>query len=231
MKVLDYINDLTKRVGTPYIYAAKQNKDYSKVTTLDNIKQLQKMYGKGYVWDSDLSKSGRTCCDCSGFVDYKFQKGYNSTMLLNNAQSIISFRKSNGKLDMSKVYTIPLGSVLWQKGHVGIFIGYIGKIPYYIAQDGSKNNCRIAKLIDSGFSKALYNIKGYELDYYKPTTFRTTRKTNAYTSNNAKKIKRTFKKGKKLNGVYILNNYILCRSYSKNQDCWVSVRDLVEVKK
>ena len=230
MKVLDYIKDLKKRVGCPYIYGAKQDKTHSKVTTLEQIKSLQRTYGKGYIWDSDLSKNGRTCCDCSGFIDYQFQKGYNSGMLLDNAEDVISIRKSNGKIDTSKLYKVPLGSVLWQKGHVGVFIGYIGNIPYYIAQDGSRANCRIAKLTDSGFTKALYNIKGYNLDYFKPCKYKVVRKTNGYTSNKAKIVKRTFKKGKKINAVYRLNNYVLCRKYSKNQDCWVSIRDLVEIK-
>lgn len=230
MNAINYIKDLRKRVGSPYVYGAKQNKEYNKITTFKEIVSLQKLYGSGYVWDSDIKKCDSTCCDCSGFVDYLFQKGYNSTMLFNNASNIINIRKANGKLDKSKLYKVPIGAIVWCKGHVGVFIGYKGTVPYYIAQDGSRNNCRINKLSDSPFTHALYNIKGYNIEYYTPTTFKTNKKTTAYTTSKAKVVKRTFGKGKKVNAVYRLNNYVLLRKYSYNRDCWVSIRDLVEIK-
>lgn len=230
MRATEYIKDLKKRVGSPYVYGVKQNKEHNKVTSRAEIINLQKIYGKGYVWDSDVNKAGGTCCDCSGFVDYQFQKGYNSTMLNLKADNVVSIRKKNGSLDASKLKSVPLGAVLWQKGHVGVFIGYNGSTAYYIAQDGSRANCRIAKVKDSGFTHALYNIEGYDIKYYIPRKFKTTRKTNAYTTNNAKVKLKTFKKGVKINAVARVNNYVLCRKYGYNMNCWVSIRDLVELK-
>lgn len=32
------------------------------------IKALQDIYGTGYVWNSDLQKAGKLCCDCSGLI-------------------------------------------------------------------------------------------------------------------------------------------------------------------
>lgn len=229
MKTLEYIKNLKKRIGSPYVYGAKQNKEHSKVTTREDILKLQKTYGRGFVWDSDINKAGGTCCDCSGFVDYPFQKGYNSTMLNQKADNVINIRTKRGNLDTKTLAKIPLGAVLWQSGHVGIFIGYQGKTAYYIAQDGSRYNCRVAKVKDSGFTHALYNIDGYDLEYYIPRKFKTTRKTFGYTTNNAKVKARKFKRGAKINAVARLNNYVLCRKYSYNMNCWVSIRDLVEL--
>lgn len=229
MRAIEYVNDLKKRVGAPYVYGAKQNKDFNKRTTLADIETLQDKYGKGYVWDSDLIKANNYCCDCSGFVDYQFQMGYSSS-LLQVADKIECIRKSNGKLDMSKVKKIPLGAVLWQQGHVGVFIGFKGATPYYIAEDGSKYNCRINKLSDSGFTRACWKHAGYNITFYNPKTFKTIRKTTAYTTNEAIKKKRTYQKGVTINAVAKVNNYVLCRNYGYNQNCWVSIRDLVEVK-
>lgn len=229
MRAIDYIKDLKKRVGSPYVYGAKQNKEHDKITTREDIIKLQKMYGSGYVWNSDINKAGGTCCDCSGFVDYQFQRGYNSTMLNNKADRVVSIRNKWGKLDSKVLATIPLGAVLWQNGHVGVYIGYIGRTAYYIAQDGSRANCRIAKIKDSGFTHALYEIEGYDIKYYLPRKFRTTRKTYGYTSNKAKVKLRKFRKGEKINAVARVNNYVLCRKYSYNMNCWVSIRDLVEL--
>lgn len=229
MKAIEYINNLKKRVGSLYVYGAKQSVNYDRVTTRSDILKLQELYGDAYVWDTDLNKSGNTCCDCSGFIDYLFQKGYNSNMLYLYANDKISIRTKNGNLDNKVLNTIPLGSVLWQAGHVGVFIGYIGNVAYYIAQDGSRANCRIAKVSESGFTQALYNIKGYDIQYYMPQKFKVAKTTYAYTTNKAKIKKRKFIKGTTINAVARLNNYVLCRKYSYNQDCWVSVKDLIKL--
>lgn len=227
MEAIDYINDLKKRVGSLYIYGAKQNAKYDRVITMSDILKLQKMYGNAYVWDTDLNKAGNTCCDCSGFVDYLFQKGYNSDLLYLNAGNIINIRTKNGNLNNKVLNKVPLGAIVWQRGHVGVFIGYIGKTAYYIAQDGSRANCRIAKLSKSGFTHALYNIKGYNINFYVPQKFKVAKTTYAYTTNKAKVKKKKFIKGTKVNAVARLNNYVLCKKYSYNQDCWVNVKDLI----
>ena len=229
MRAIEYVKELKKRVGAPYVYGAKQNKAHSKITTRQDIINLQNTYGKGYIWDSDINKAGGTCCDCSGFVDYQFQRGYSSSMLNQKADDVVCIRKKNGNLNSKVLKNIPLGAVLWQSGHVGVFIGYNGSTAYYIAQDGSKNNCRIAKVKDSGFTHALYNIEGYDIKYYTPRQFKTTRKTLAYTTNNAKVVARKFRKGVKINAVARVNNYVLCQKYGYNMNCWVSIRNLVEL--
>lgn len=230
MNVFTYINNLVKYEGAPYVYGAKQTKNFDRLHSKEDIQKLQSMYGRGMVWDSDLGKRGMTCCDCSGFVDFQFQKGYNSSMLFDNSTDCRYIRKKNGKISKKILKQIPLGAVLYQKGHVGVFIGWVDKTPYYIAEDGSRFNCRINKVSDSGFNWACWGMYN-DLKLYRPKQFKVVRNCKAYTTADERRVKRTFKKGKKIHAVMKVNNHVLCRNYSRNRDCWVSVRDLVEIIK
>lgn len=228
MNVYDYIIKLVKCLNAPYVYGAKQNKNFSKVYSREQIRQLQNMYGVGMVWDSDLSKSGMTCCDCSGFVDFPFQSGYNSYSMFCNARQSAHIRTKRGRISKRKLKKVPIGAVLYQKGHVGVFIGWDKNIPYYIAEDGSRYNCRINKVSESGFNFACWDIYD-ELKLFTPKKYKVVRSCKGYTTPNEKRKKRQFKKGKKLHGVMCVDGHILCRKYSKNRDCWVSSRNLVEL--
>ena len=213
---LNFVKELKKRVGQPYVYGCKQNKQFNIFYNKKKIKELKKLY-PNQIWQSDLKKSG-TCCDCSGFVDYLFQKGYNSSALFKNAKQHLHIR-DYGKL--INVKHIPVGAILWKNGHVGVFYGWKKRTPYYIAEDGSLTNCRINKLKDSEFTYALIGVKGYDLILFKPKKVKIKKSCHAYKNPNNKFIKRKYRKGKKLWIVGKVNNYYLARYYSYNQDCWI----------
>lgn len=124
------------KLGVPYVYGMK-----GEVMTLAKYNQLKSMYGD-LVWNSDKNKVGKVCCDCSGLISWatgivRNSQGYHDTAL--EVQPISTISKA------------PIGAAVWQKGHIGIYIGN-GE---YIAEDGSAYGCRRNKLIKAGFTNWL----------------------------------------------------------------------------
>ena len=152
---IQLIEQAKKHLGEPYLYGCKHEK-----LTLDKYNQLQKMYGKNCVWDSDKQKVGKVCCDCSGLIGISLQelgiKGY----VIGSSQfkSIATTVKP-----ISDIKNAPVGALLWLKGHIGIYIGN-GE---YIAEDGSAYGCRIAKLSKNKWTHYLLleNIIDYEMKH------------------------------------------------------------------
>ena len=121
------------KLGVPYVYGMK-----GEVMTLAKYNHLKSMYG-ALVWDSDKNKVGKVCCDCSGLISWatgiiRNSQGYHDTAL--EVQPISTINKA------------PIGAAVWQKGHIGIYIGN-GE---YIAEDGSAYGCRKNKLSKAGFT-------------------------------------------------------------------------------
>lgn len=121
------------KLGVPYVYGMK-----GEVMTLAKYNQLKSMYGD-LVWNSDRNKVGKVCCDCSGLISWatgiiRNSQGYHETAL--EVQPISTISKA------------PIGAAVWQKGHIGIYIGN-GE---YIAEDGSAYGCRKNKLSKAGFT-------------------------------------------------------------------------------
>lgn len=121
------------KLGVPYVYGMKGT-----VMTLAKYNQLKSMYG-ALVWDSDKNKVGKVCCDCSGLISW-------ATGIIRNSQGY-----HDTALEVQPISTIsraPIGAAVWQKGHIGIYIGN-GE---YIAEDGSAYGCRRNKLSKAGFT-------------------------------------------------------------------------------
>lgn len=121
------------KLGVPYVYGMK-----GEVMTLAKYNQLKSMYGD-LVWNSDKNKVGKVCCDCSGLISWatgivRNSQGYHDTAL--EVQPISTISKA------------PIGAAVWQKGHIGIYIGN-GE---YIAEDGSAYGCRKNKLSKASFT-------------------------------------------------------------------------------
>ncbi len=121
------------KLGVPYVYGMKGT-----VMTLEKYQQLKSMYG-ALVWDSDKSKVGKVCCDCSGLISW--------------ATGIV--RSSQGYYDtavevhsISSIAQAPIGAAVWKKGHIGIYIGG-GE---YVAEDGSAYGCRKNSLKKADFT-------------------------------------------------------------------------------
>lgn len=121
------------KLGVPYVYGMK-----GEVMTLAKYNQLKSMYG-ALVWDSDKNKVGKVCCDCSGLISW-------ATGIIRNSQGY-----HDTALEVQPISTIskaPIGAAVWQKGHIGIYIGN-GE---YIAEDGSAYGCRKNKLSKANFT-------------------------------------------------------------------------------
>ncbi|MDD3394938.1 MAG: hypothetical protein PHG19_09905 [Anaerotignum sp.] len=126
------------KLGTPYVYGMK-----GAVMTQANFNYLQNTYGKQMVWDADEKKVGKVCVDCSGLISWA------TGVVLGSAQM---FDKAIKKEPISTIKTAPVGALVWMKGHVGIYTGLKGGVPYYIAADGSAYGVREVPLSKNKFT-------------------------------------------------------------------------------
>ena len=131
------------KIGTPYIYGAKQTKGKETALTLAQYKSLQATYGKSCVWESDVSKVGKICCDCSGLISWYTGKIYGSSQYKSNAAEVHT---------IDTIKNAPVGVAVWLKGHIGIYSGMKNGVPYYIAEDGSAYGCREVPLSYNNFT-------------------------------------------------------------------------------
>lgn len=111
------------KIGVPYVYGCKGT-----VLTLANFNYLQNRYGKGAVWDSDRSKVGKVCVDCSGLISWACGVVLGSSQWKDRA-SVCE--------PISTIHKAPVGALVWMKGHIGIYTGTKKGVPYYVAADGS----------------------------------------------------------------------------------------------
>lgn len=109
-----------------YVYGAKME-----VLTYSQIKRLQDIYGKSFVWDADLNKAGKTCCDCSGLISSYTGIIRSSSAYANTATATASI--ADLKADWQKY----IGWGIWLPGHIGVVSDVEG---YYYAMDGSARN-------------------------------------------------------------------------------------------
>lgn len=142
-----------------YVYGAKMQ-----VLSYAQIKALQNTYGKSYVWDSDLNKAGKICCDCSGLISsytgiVRSSSGYASTAV---DTATISQLKGNWKKYV--------GWGIWLNGHIGVVSDTEG---YYYAMDGSNRNMvhypisknnwtKVIKLKDISYGEVREVVKTYD---------------------------------------------------------------------
>ncbi|KXL51996.1 hypothetical protein CLNEO_26950 [Anaerotignum neopropionicum] len=126
------------KLGTPYVYGMK-----GAVMTQANFNYLQGQYGKKLVWDSDETKVGKVCVDCSGLISWA------TGVILGSAQL---FDKAIKKELIGTIKQAPVGALVWMKGHVGIYTGVKNGVPYYIAADGSAYGVREVPLSKNNFT-------------------------------------------------------------------------------
>ena len=139
------------KIGTPYVYGMKGT-----VMTLANYNYLKGQYGK-MVWDSDVKKVGQVCVDCSGMISWA------CGVVLGSAQW---FERANVKRPISSIKDAPLGALVWQKGHIGVYSGMRNGVPYYIAADGSAYGVREVPLSRNRFTHWLLveDVFSYEME-------------------------------------------------------------------
>lgn len=126
------------KLGTPYVYGMKGG-----IMTQANFNYLQGLFGTKLVWNSDEKKVGQVCVDCSGLISWA------TGIVLSSAQL---FAKAVQKELIGTIKNAPIGALVWKSGHVGIYTGMVGSIPYYIAADGSAYGVREVPLSQNSFT-------------------------------------------------------------------------------
>ena len=125
------------KIGTPYVYGTAGEK-----LTLQRFYELQKLYGKSMVWDSDINKVGKVCTDCSGLISWYTGVRMTSQGFYDTAVKRVKISQLNESM---------VGWILWMPGHVGVYIGG----GYYIGADGSKYNTQKKPVSWQNWSYAL----------------------------------------------------------------------------
>ena len=150
MNNIELVNFVKSKIGTPYVYGTK-----GEVLTLEKYNNLKKLYGD-LVWDSDKEKIGKTCCDCSGLISWYTKNVKSSTNYKEEAKEIFP---------ISTIENAPIGVAVWQKGHIGIYVGN----KQYVAADGSKYGVRINDISKSNFTNW---FRLSEIDYIQEKDYR-----------------------------------------------------------
>lgn len=128
------------KLGMPYVYGMKMQ-----LMTIAKYKELKRLYGS-MVWDSDINKVGKICCDCSGLITAYTGKIIGSSMMKTQAKETRS---------ISDINNAPVGAILWQNGHVGVYMGLINNKHMYVAEDGSAYGCRTNEVKKARFTHYL----------------------------------------------------------------------------
>lgn len=132
------------KIGTPYVYGAKGT-----IMSLEQIRELRRMYGSNCVWYSDDNKAGKVCVDCSGLISWYTGIIRGSGQYKSTAVEVVPISQRTNK---------HIGWAVWMNGHIGVYLGN----DTYIAADGSAYGVRIAKLSQNRFTHLL---KLCDIDY------------------------------------------------------------------
>jgi len=120
------------KLGTPYVYGAKGA--HGKFTQV-RLNWLSKNY-PGTFTKSYIAKAkkfiGKICCDCSGLISWYTGKEYGSSQL---------YSKASKRIPISQIKNIPIGTVLWKQGHVGVYIGEVNGVPMCVEAKGINYGC------------------------------------------------------------------------------------------
>jgi hypothetical protein len=225
---LDLIKYVKKRIGCPYLYGYKQPYEWDNICTKKEFKKLKKRWGNA-VWGSDKKRCvGKKPTDCSGLISAYIEDERGSIHYKEDAVKTWKIRKKSGRLNIAKLKRIPIGTAVWQEGHIGVFVGWIGNVPYYIAEDGSAYGCRLHALTDSHFTHALLLP---DMEYSIKSNYQVTVKSNTKfykSATSSSKAVTWYRKGNNLTIVAEKNGRGLVRDNSLKQNLWV---DLKTVKK
>lgn len=146
------------KIGTPYVYGAKGT-----VMSLEQIRELRRMYGSNCVWYSDDNKAGKVCVDCSGLISWYTGIVRGSGQYKSTAVEVIPISQRTNN---------HIGWAVWMNGHIGVYLGN----DTYIAADGSAYGVRIANLSQNRFTHLL---KLCDIDYGNGTKQTVTEKPQA----------------------------------------------------
>lgn len=128
------------KVGTPYFYGSKMTKltekfmeqMHERYPSMVTAKYMQKARDKGMV--------GEVCVDCSGLIGAYRGKQIGSSQLYQTAAT---------RIPIGQWKSFPDGTVLWRKGHVGVFCK-------------AENSVYEAKSIDVGTVKSPFKASNWK---------------------------------------------------------------------
>ena len=144
----DLIKHCKKFTNVKYVYGTKYE-----ILTQQKFTYLQNLYGKTYVWDSDKSKIGKRCCDCSGMISSCTGIVKNSLSYYQTANEIKSIS------ELKRNWNKYVGWAIYKKGHIGVVSDKEG---YYYAMEGSKDNFVHRKI---SFQNWVCILKLNDIDY------------------------------------------------------------------
>jgi len=149
IKASELVKFAYSKIGTPYVYGMR-----GKEMSEDDYQRLKKKFGD-LVWDSDQDKVGQVCCDCSGLLEWAGSVSMSSSGWYDAADV---------REPISKAKDMPVGTLLWHKGHIGLISKVDGDNVFYIACDGSAYGCREANIKQANFTHCLIVNKYFEYD-------------------------------------------------------------------
>lgn len=133
-----------------YVYGMKGS-----IMSLKQYDYLKSMYGS-MVWNSDKTKVGSMCCDCSGLISSYTGILRGSSNYKDTATAVVSLT------ELKSNWNKYIGWGLWLKGHIGVVSDTEG---YYYAMDGSARNWAHRPLKDNSWTHV---IKLCDIDYSSP---------------------------------------------------------------
>lgn len=135
-----------KKLGTPYFFGAKMQ-----LLTEEFMQTMHRKY-PSVVTEQYMEMAihrglpGRVCCDCSGLIAGYTGRSFGTAQLYASA----SLRMSVETIDQ-----FPAGTLLWKKGHVAVFIGYMDNMPCCIESRSLEHGCCLSKIAGRGFTHGL----------------------------------------------------------------------------
>lgn len=125
------------KIGTPYFYGAKMQiltdsfmaRMKANYPSMVTSRYVEKARTKGLV--------GKICVDCSGLIGSYRGKQIGSAQLYSSASK---------RLKMDDLECFPIGTVLWKKGHVGVYIGKEKGVPMCVEAKGIDYGTILSKL-------------------------------------------------------------------------------------
>lgn len=140
----------TKKIGTNYVYGMKMESLTS--TKLDSLaKSYSSVFTAAYK-DKARKKIGTVCTDCSGLIQSYTGKWYSSSALYANAKEKIAISKD-----------MPIGTVVWRSGHVGVYVGN-----GYVVEAKSIDKGTVKTALGTQWTKGLlFDFMTYEQSSFK----------------------------------------------------------------
>lgn len=165
------------KLGTNYVYGMK-----GAVLTQAKYDLLKKTYGTDMVWDSDASKVGTVCVDCSGLPSWF------SGIIRNSANYKATATKV---LPISQIEQAVPGCLVWRIGHIGVYIGN-GEI---VEARGSAYGVVRTKVSERDFSHVIWGCDFDYTEFYatsEPVKAETVQQTAPASSDNVEVLYQTY---------------------------------------